>query len=353
MARILAIDLGKCKSVSCLLQEGDNAETFATHVTDPAIFHDLLAKVAPDVVVIEVGSVSGWVTDLCRAMGIRVAVANTNDDRWVWRNVKRKTDRDDARKLAEMYLDGKLPEVHVPRREVRQWRSLIEYRASLVRRRTAVRNTIHAIMLREGMALRALGGGAWTHKRRRVLSELARPLAECSRDDLWRGMLDLELRGLEQIDAWIEETEKKLDELAAQSPGVQLLRTIPGVGPRLSEITVAVIDDPRRFKNARQVGAYAGLVPRQYESGESMRMGRITGRGNPLLRALLTEVSWLMKVHNDHFREIFARVERGTRARRKIAAVATSRRLLVTCWAMLRDNKPWRRPLKQSVPASA
>ncbi|MGA2257330.1 MAG: IS110 family transposase [Thermoguttaceae bacterium] len=353
MAGILALDLGKCKSVSCFLRDGDKEGVFATHVTDPAVFHDLFVEVAPDAVVIEVGSVSGWVVDLCRAMGIKVSVANTNDDRWVWRNVKRKTDRDDARKLAVMCLEGKLPEVHVPVREVRQWRSLIEYRAALVRRRTAVRNTIHAIMLREGKSLKAVGGAAWTSKRGRALSELARPLAECSMDQLWRGMLDLELRALERIAALIDEAEEKLDALATQRRGVELLRTIPGVGPRLSEIMVAVIDDPHRFKNARQVGAYAGLVPRQYESGQSIRMGRITGRGNPLLRALLTEVSWLMKVHNAHFRDVFARVERGTKARRKIAAVATSRRLLVSCWAMLRDNTPWRAPLKQSVPAQA
>jgi transposase len=348
MAGILALDLGKSKSVSFLLQD-DGKESFDTHATSPAVFHDLFVETAPDVVVIEVGSVCGWVCDLCRALSIEVAVANTNDDRWVWRNVKRKTDRDDARKLAEMYRAGKLPRVHVPTSEVRQWRSLIEYRTSLVRRRTMVRNTIHAVMLREGKSLAGRGAAGWTLKRMDALKAAAKPMAHCSASELWRAMLDLELRALEQVQELIEEAERKLNELGAANERVQLLRTIPGVGPRLSEVVVAVIDDPKRFKNVRQVGAYAGLVPRQYDSGQCSRQGRITGRGNPLLRALLMEVSWLMRVHNPHFAEVFGKVERGTKARRKIAAVATSRRLLVTCWAMLRDNASWRGPGRKAL----
>lgn len=330
MATILALDLGKSKSVSYLVKNNDPG-VFGSHVTAPGVLHDLLVEVAPDVVVVEVGSVTGWVVDLCRLLEIKVVVANTNDDRWVWRNVKRKTDRDDAVKLAEMYLAGKLPQVHVPPREVRQWRELIAYRSAVVRRRTAVRNTIHGIVLREGRSLVARGGNGWTSKRLESLEELKKELPDCPSDELWRGMLALELKALEQVAEQVEAVEKKLDELAAANEHVKLLRTIPGVGPRLSEVVVAVIDEPGRFANGRQVGAYAGLVPKQYESGQSSRQGRITGRGNTLLRAILMEVSWLMRQHNRHFAEVFGKVERGTKARRKIAAVATSRRLLITC----------------------
>lgn len=112
---------------------------------------------------------------------------------------------------------------------------------------------------------------------------------------------------------------------------------------------VAIIDDPRRFKNAKQLGAYAGLVPRQIESGTMKRTGRITGRGNKLLRSLLVEVAWLMRRYNDALSAVFDRVCRGSRTRRKIAVVATARRLLVTCWAMLRDGTRWRDP--QATPA--
>jgi len=103
-----------------------------------------------------------------------------------------------------------------------------------------------------------------------------------------------------------------------------------------------MIDAPRRFKNGKQVGAYAGLVPKQYESGTMQRQGRITGQGNKLLRALLVEVSWLMRRYNHHFCDVFEQVCRGSKTRRKIAVVAVARRLLICCWAMLRDGTRWR-----------
>ncbi len=125
---------------------------------------------------------------------------------------------------------------------------------------------------------------------------------------------------------------------------VQRLRTIPGVGPRLSELVVAVIDDPHRFKSGKQVGAYAGLVPRQIASGTMDRQAGITKSGHRLLRSLLVEVSWLMLRHNPAFRRIYEKAQRGSKTRKKIAAVATARHLLITCWAMLRDETDWREP---------
>ena len=65
------------------------------------------------------------------------------------------------------------------------------------------------------------------------------------------------------------------------------LRTAPAVGPRLSEMVVALLDDPKRFKSGKEVGAYAGLTPRQWQSGESDRQGHISRAGNGMLRRLL------------------------------------------------------------------
>ena len=97
-------------------------------------------------------------------------------------------------------------------------------------------------------------------------------------------------------------------------------------------MVVAVIDDAKRFKNAKQVGAYAGLTPTQFESGTMSRQGGISGRGNELLRALLVQVSWLARRCNGKISAIFEEVCRGDKTRRKIAVIATARRLLVICW---------------------
>lgn len=343
MSKIVALDLGKFKSVACIYESADGEHEFDTIPTVPGLFQDFLVYHAPARLVIEVGSQAGWVCDLASNLGIEIQVANPNHEGWRWKNVKRKTDRDDALKLARLSAMGQLPLVTIPRTRVRQWRSLIHYRHALVARRTAIKNSIRSILDRQGIRWPA-GRTGWTRKSIAKLEQLARRIDEVDPENLWRGQLHVELQSLEQHKALIEHVEHKLEALAVADERVQRLRTIPGVGPRLAEIVVAMIDDPKRFKNGKQVGAYAGLVPQQYESGTMQRQGRITGRGNGLLRALLVEVGWLMRRYNGHFRDVFDHVCRGSKARRKIAVIAVARRLLVCCWAMLRDGTTWRDP---------
>ena len=135
--------------------------------------------------------------------------------------------------------------------------------------------------------------------------------------------------------------EAKLDELARADERVRLLDTVPGLGPRTAEAIVAHLDDPHRFRSGKQVAAYGGLVPRQYQSGEEDRRGRITKRGPAVLRKLLVQCAWAMLRYNPWARAVYDRLSRG-RARRKQAVVALARKVLVRCWAMLRDNAAWR-----------
>jgi transposase len=117
----------------------------------------------------------------------------------------------------------------------------------------------------------------------------------------------------------------------------------------LAEIVVAMIDDPHRFQNAKQVGSYVGLVPRQYQSGASDRLGHISRQGNGLLRAMLVEISWIGLRYNSWMRDVYEQVRRGSPSRKKTAIVAVARRLLIRCWAMLRDQTPWR-PMDDALP---
>jgi transposase len=302
---------------------------------------DLLSKQRPDRVVIEVGSQSGWIADLAGALGIEIQVANPNHEAWRWKSTKRKTDRDDALRLARMSQMGSLPTVHMPEYKIRQWRSFIAYRHTLVSRRTAIKNSIRAIMDRQGISWPS-GRAGW---RKKTLADLQPHLLDVEQaeiESLWKAQLSLEYEALQQIELLIRRVEAKLEQIARADERVAQLQTIPGVGPRLAEIVVAILDNPRRFKNAKQVGSYAGLVPKQYESGTMSRQGRITCRGNALLRAMLVEVGWLMRRYNQWFDGIFAQVCRGARNRKKIAVIAGARRILICCWAMLRDGTTWR-----------
>ena len=147
----------------------------------------------------------------------------------------------------------------------------------------------------------------------------------------------------------IEQAEATLDALAKADAAVRLLETTPGVGPRTAEVVVAYLGEARRFETGKQVSAYGGLVPRQYQSGESDRRGRITRRGPALLRNLLVECAWVMLRYNRWGQAVFRRLSHG-KARKKQAVVALARKLLVRCWAMLRDCTP-RRDDPQAAPA--
>jgi transposase len=342
METIVAIDLGKYKSVFCEMDRGSLKTQYRTVRTRPEVFHGVFAELdAKDsIVLFEIGNQAGWLSDMLWGMELDFKVANTNDPAWKWTNNPVKSDKKDALRLATMYHQGFFPEVYMPRKTVRQKRMLITYRQSLVSRLKQVKNSIRAILCTMAMDWPA-GKNGWTKKRLAELAEHAHPLdAIAEACDFWRGQLYVELQLYTAVKQQLDDVTSKLDAVQKEASAVTLLQTVPGVGPRTAEALVAVIDDPHRFKNCRQVSNYVGFTPRQYQSGEMDRTGRISKRGNPLLRMLLVQAGWA-SLQYDWARTIYDRVCRGSTKRRKIAIVAVARHILMRCWAMLRDNKPW------------
>lgn len=339
--KILAIDLGKRRSVFCEYDAATAKASYGKMEMTRQAMHDLLVERSPTRLVIEIGSPAGWVYDLANGLGIEVQVANTNHEAWRWKHVKNKTDRRDALRLAQLSVMQQLPTVHMPTPEVRAWRSLIVYRRALVGRRTRIKNNIRSILDREGLSMPS-GKSGWTKASLAKLREMA------SRDDgrLWRFELGVELDLLDVLNLKVAEVEKRLNKIAVRDERVQLLKQVPVVGDRLAEAIVAVIDDPHRFSRGRDVGCYIGLTPRQFQSGSMDRQGRISRAGNGMLRALLVQVAWLgvARFKVPWMVEVYERVRRGSEKRKKQAIVAVARRLLIRCWAMLRDEAPWREP---------
>jgi transposase len=339
--KIMALDLGNFKSVACIFETETTKYEFETIVSSKEAVRDLVQRRKPHRVVIEVCPLAGWVSDVVRELGVELQVASTNDESWRWRNVKRKSDRRDGLKLAHKSALGDLKLVHVPERELRQWRALINYRQQLVRRRTRIKNHIRALLVRENL-MWVRGKRGWTQEGQQKLEQWALPMSEVQGGELWRGELGVELKALKATASQIHEIERKLDQIGKANERVQLLQTAAGVGPRLAEALVALIDDPHRLRNSKEVGPYLGLVPKQWQSSETDRLGRITRHGSGVVRSLLVEASWAGLRYNPWMRETYQRVKRGSKARRKIAIVAVARRLSIRCWAMLRDGAPWR-----------
>ena len=341
--KILALDLGKYKTVSCEYESETGAHRFHHSLTSRSGLTELVKTVQPELVVLEICNLAGWICDLLRGLGVAVQVANTNDEVWSWQKVKQKSDQRDALKVARLAALNQVREVHVPIIEVRQWRALIAFRAQLVSRRRRVKAHLRELLVREGQLL-PRGAKCWSTRGVAQLQELAKPLAAVEMNELWRGTLEIELRQLRDLQIEIELVEEKLAAIARRDRRIALLQTIPGVGPRLGEAIVALLDQPQRFRHAREVSAYVGMVPKELSSGETRRQGHITKQGNRLVRALLVEVAWAGLRHNAWVRATYQRISGGKKSRKKIAIVAVGRQLLVRCWAMLRDGTNWSPP---------
>ena len=337
--KILALDLGKFNTMCCFFDTATRQYRFLTAATEPAYLTTVLKSEKIDLVVMEACGPSGWINDLAQSLGLKTFVCSTNEEAWRWANVKRKTDKDDALKLARMVAMKELKPVHMPSPEHREFRSLVKYRKSLDQRINKLKNSIRAWFVNHGITIDS-GDKAW-HTGRARINSFRKPLAQCKPNELWKGELDIELTLLDSLTEQLDLVIKKLEAISKSDPRIARIQTIPGVGPRTAEILVACIDDPHRFENGRQLSAYFGLVPRQYQSGETDRNGRITKRGNPLARTILVECAWASLRYNPWAKGVYERICGKQKTRKKKAAVALARKLAVIAWAMLRDKKDW------------
>lgn len=276
----------------------------------------------------------GYLHERLSALAERVAVAHPGKLRLIFR-CKRKNDRVDAEKQGKLLYLDQVPPVHVPSADVRAWRGLIELRRKLVGRRTAVKAQLRALLRGAGACDAPAGKGLWSKKGLKWLGSVVL----CEADALRR---DLLLEELSEAEARVGRVTRELDRRADGHPGVALLRTIPGVGPRTAEAFVAYVDDVRRFARTKQVGCYLGLVPCQDSSAGRDRLGHITGDGPATVRMLLCEAAWQAVRRSASMKDFFERVTHGEPGRKKIALVATAHKLARAMAAMLRTGEAWR-----------
>jgi transposase len=275
----------------------------------------------------------GHYHDLLRPLAARVLVAHPAHLRLIFRS-KHKNDRNDAERLAKLLYLGETPTVHVPPPEVRTWRELINCRAQLIAKRTRAKNALRALLRSAGVAP-PRHPGLWTKAGLRWARQLELPAFS---QQLRR---DLLLEEVETLARQVRRIQQELDRQARRAPAVGRLRTIPGVGARTAEAVAAFIDDPHRFRNAKAVGRYFGLVPCQDQSGDRNRLGHITRDGAPVVRQLLAEAAWQAIRRSPTVRVFFERTKREDPQRQKIALVATAHYLVRVMWAMLRRGTVW------------
>lgn len=329
----LGLDVHQRSSTYCLLDRyGQVVQTRTVRGHWSKLIDELASWQQPIQVIFEASLGYGPIYHRLAKFCQRVVVAHPKKLRWIHR-AKQKNDKVDAQKLAKLLYLNEVPAVHVPSIDTRNWRQLIEHRRRQVDKRTKVKNSLKALLRGEGIVKPRHVGGQWSKAGRQWLAELdGLTMAAAMRRDT---LLE-ELAMLEQL---IKRVTRQLDELAQQHPGVALLCSIPGVGPRTAEAMLAYIDDPHRFARTKRVGAYFGLIPSQDASGGVNKLGHITKEGPGTVRKLLIQSAWRAVQCCRGMRQRFEQIAQGQKDRRKIAVTAIAHKLARIMQAMLKTGQ--------------
>lgn len=281
-------------------------------------------------ILIESSTESEWVARCLEALGHEVIVADPNfAPMYAHRSRKVKTDRRDARALAEACVLGAYRRAHRLSDEQRHVRGRLITREALVRTRSSYIALIRSRLRQHGWRLRSGGADAFIRRVRelplpgRLLSEVAPLLAV-----------------MHHVNRQLAYSDERVETVTRTDERVRRLRTVPSVGPVTAAAFVAALDDVTRFRRAQAVAAYLGLVPRERSSGEIQHRGRITKAGSPRVRQLLVQAAVSMLRVPDPQTAALRAWALGIAARRgkKIAVVALARRLAGILFALLRDG---------------
>jgi transposase len=329
----IGLDLHKRESQLCILTaEGEVVERRIR--TSRERFTAVLGARAPAQILLEASTESEWVAQHLEALGHTVIVADPNfAPMYATRSRRVKTDRRDARTLAEACRLGAYRRIHRVSPERRHLRAELTVRDALIRTRTRYVAVVKARVRREGLRV---ASGEPQHT---VVKLAALPLSPVATAEL-APLVAL----LAPLNAAIAAAEHRLATLAAADPVVTRLMTAPGIGPVTGVAFVATLDEVGRFTTAHQVAAYLGLTPSERSSGTQQRRGRISKTGNPRIRWLLVEAGWrLLRSTQPAAAPLRAWAARiAARRGRAIAAVALARRLAGILYAMWRDETAYR-----------
>lgn len=329
----IGIDVHKQESQICILCDGGEVMERRIATTRDQ-FAAVLGERPRARVLMEASTESEWVARCLEELGHEVIVADPNfAPMYATRSRRVKTDRRDARTLAEACRLGAFRPAHRTSKAQRHVRAELAVRESLVRTRAKFISLARALLRREG--IRLADGSPETFARR--LAKLAVP------DYLTEELAPL-LALMKPLTEQIGQLDGALDKIVATDERARRLCTVPSVGPVTAAAFVSLIDDPKRFKGPHQVQAYIGLVPSEQSSGEKQRKGHITKTGNARMRALLVQVAQSMlrlrRATTLGLRQWAERI--AVRRGKKIAVVALARRVAGILFALLRDGSIYR-----------
>ena len=270
-----------------------------------------------------------WIYDHLEDEGFEVKLSHPLKTKAI-AYAKVKTDKVDSVTLAHLLRSNLLPLSYVPERPVRLNRELLRYRASLVKIQTSVKNKIHTLLAKNNIShgysdLFGKEGMSFLHS-------LALP-------ENYKIALEGYLSVLDVVRREIRSVSKKVQQLTEEDCDALLLMTIPGMGYYSALLTTSEIGNVRRFRSAKQLCSYAGLVPSTYASGNTCFHGHITKQGSRWLRWILIESAIHAVKRPGALHRFYFKINKKKGG--QIAKVATARKLLEWIYHILRDGRTY------------
>ena len=282
---------------------------------------------------IETGPMTPWLVHELRGRGLAVTCLDARHARAALKMQINKTDQNDAEGLAQIMRTGWYRSVHVKSFDSHRARALLGARAQLVGMATRLSNHIRGVLKTFGMLPGSVRGRSYAERVELLVADrpdvapIVRPMLTA-----WR-QLRLQTAAL----------DKSVRLLVKSSPICRHLMSVPGIGVLSVLAYVSMVEDPARFGRSRSVGAHLGLTPKQYQSGEIDRSGRISKCGDTLARTLMYEAAVVLMTRvkralglKDWSQAIARRSGVGK------ARVALARKLAVILHSMWRSGEPFR-----------
>jgi len=285
------LDVAMKETFLCILSEDGEKIYESKCSTDPHLIHEKLAKggVNLEKVGLETGSLSHYLFKNLHSLGYNVICIDARKMAAILSVTINKTDKNDARDIADAMRCNHYKEVHLRDINDHSTAILLKSRASLIQSRTALKNTVRGFLKAYGIRL-----GGVSHKK---FPQVVREHSDDILPAAFTGIQGL-LKSFESIHKEILELEEELKEICKHDQEVQLLMTAPGVGMIVALTYKTDLGDPTRFKKSESVGAYYGMTPRQYSSGENIKQGRISRCGAREVRTLLAEAAVVLLTRN-------------------------------------------------------
>jgi transposase len=325
------LDVSMKETHVCVVDRDGDVALETNTSTLPEAIAAALAK-APDCqrVVLETGRMAPTLYHGLAALGVPVICIESRQAYLALKSLAtHKTDRNDARGLAQLARTGFFKPVHVKSLPAHAVRALILARKKLVGQRVTLENQIRGLAVVFGLRLPRGLSPAFAEQVTSGSQGVAGLAGAMS------GLLAARNAMLEAITA----IDRDMKRLARASAACRRLMTIPGVGQLTALAFVAAIDEPERFRRSRDVGAYLGLVPRRYQSGAVDYTGSISKCGDRRVRTLLYEAANVLLTR---YRGKLAlkdwALDIGRRSTMRKARIALARRLAIIMHAMLRHG---------------